>query len=53
MNIHPYDNRLALIIDFVLDDVLEHANHNLNVDDWTPQTESWVTATGTNEYKYV
>lgn len=53
MNIHPYDNRLTLIIDFVLDDVLEHANHNLSVDDWTSQTESWVTATGTNEYRYV
>lgn len=51
MNVHPYDNRLALIIDFVLEDELEHTNHNLNVYYWMPQTESWVTATGTNEYR--
>ena len=51
MNVHPYDDGFILRLDFVLEDELEHENHNLNVYDWTPQTESWVTATGTNEYR--
>lgn len=36
MNVHPYDDRFTLRVDFVLEDELGHANHNLNVYDWTP-----------------
>ena len=33
MNVHPYDDRFTLGVDFVLEDELEHANHNRNIYD--------------------